>query len=262
MPVERRDGPRSSAARRPTSASVFRFRGVLNDLLPATRRDAEFVHRFDGRPSVKDVIESLGVPHPEIGRIVVNEEAVGFDRRLDDGDRVEVEPRTAWGEPRFVLDGHLGKLAGHLRMLGFDLEYRAGADDDELARISADEDRILLTRDLGLLKRGIVSRGAFVRSDIPRTQLTEIVRRLGLARAARPFTRCMACNSPLLDTSIAEVRDRLYPRTIAEQTAFRRCPGCGRVYWRGSHHRRMERIVEEVLGMVEGSSTENASPRG
>lgn len=235
----------------------FRFYAELNDLLPAARRGIAFTHAFTGTPSVKDVIEALGVPHTEVDLVLADGESVGFGWRLHDGARVSVYPvfetidvasvtrvRAApLREPRFVLDVHLGRLARHLRMLGFDAVWEGDADDAALAATSARERRILLTRDRGLLKRRAVTHGYCVRSSAPAQQLAEVIRRLDLARAIAPFTRCIRCNGALAPVEKAEVADRLPPRVRERHQSFRRCGGCGRVYWAGTHHERMSRVV-------------------
>jgi hypothetical protein len=244
------------------ASATFRFYGELNDFLPSARRQEAFAHRFGGRPAVKDSIEALGVPHPEVDVIVVNGRAVEFDHRLDDGDSVSVYPAFAeidvdpgervgppvQPEPRFALDGHLGRLAAYLRMLGFDAWYRNDVADDVLALVSRDEDRILLTRDRALLRRGTIARGRWVRSDAPREQLREVVDRFALAARAAPFTRCIRCNGNLEPVSRAEVIDRLQPLTRRYYDVFARCADCGAVFWRGSHHARMVRLIADVLG--------------
>jgi uncharacterized protein len=242
--------------------------GDLVDLLPSGRRGVagaagvELDRSFHGRPAVKDLLEGVGVPHPEIAAIRVNGRPAGFAYRVLDGDRVEAwpndeaaalglaivvpPPRTGPAGPRFVVDGHLGRLAAYLRMLGFDTWYRNVADDDELAAVAAGEERILLTRDRGLLRRSIVRWGAFVRSDRPVEQLAEIVRRFGLADHWRPFGRCIRCNAALVAATRDEVLDRLEPLTRVYYDDFRRCPDCGAVYWKGSHHARMARLIARV----------------
>jgi uncharacterized protein with PIN domain len=254
--------------------ATVRFHGSLNDFLPATRRDLAIEYGFDGGPAIKDAIEALGVPHPEVDSIVVNGRRVGFGYRLRPDDRVEVrgldrpaEPEAeratepaagpvarglipaAPVPPRFVLDGHLGRLARYLRMLGFDARYDNRAADDELARLSADENRILLTRDRGLLKRAAVRLGYLVRDDDPRRQLDEVVARYGLAPSAAPFSRCVRCNGLLEQVNRAAVAERLAgePRTLRYFDSFGRCAECGAVYWQGSHFERMSRLVRQVV---------------
>ncbi len=239
----------------------FRFYAELNDFLPPFRRGVAFPLEFQGGPSVKDVIESLGVPHTEIDLILADGESVDFSWILRDGARVSVYPvfesidvtpltrvRPApLREVRFVLDVHLGRLARYLRMLGFDTRWRNDAGDEELAGISAAEHRILLTRDSGLLERRIVTHGYRVREIDPRRQLAEVVRRLDLFRSIVPFRRCLCCNALLETVRKEDVADDLPPGVRERHDAFRRCPSCGRLYWAGSHHRRMERLVSDLL---------------
>ena len=198
--------------------------------------------------TILDLIESCGIPHTEVGRIEVNGAEVAATYRYRDGDRVNVYAESApISDARFVLDVHLGRLAAYLRMLGFDTFYRSCFDDAEIAAVSADEGRVLLTRDRGLLKRGNVTQGYWLRETDSRRQVAEIVARYGLARTIRPFTRCMACNEMLVDVPKARVLDRLPPRTAEHYDEFRQCPGCRRVYWKGSHYRRMEQWVATLL---------------
>lgn len=240
----------------------FRFYAELNDFLPDAIRQTRFTHRFRGHPGIKDVIEALGPPHPEVDLILANDSAVGFGYALQDNDRVSVFPRfrsldisamvnvraPALDSIRFVLDMHLGRLAAYLRMLGFDSLYWNQARDEHLANISHDDKRILLTRDRGLLKRNAVTYGYCVRSTNPRDQLKEIVCRFELSEQIQPFKRCMRCNGILEAVEKQEVLGRLPAGVRKSQDDFRICPECGRVYWRGSHFERMERLVSRVLG--------------
>ncbi len=241
----------------------FRFYAELNDFLPAGRRGVEFVHAFTGTPSVKDVVEALGVPHTEIDLVLADGGSVDFGWRLHDGARVSVYPvfesidvapmTRVRAAPlrvlRFVLDVHLGRLARHLRMLGFDAAWDPALDDAALADTSAREHRVLLTRDRGLLKRSAVTHGCCVRASDPRLQLAEVLRRLDLVRAIAPFTRCLRCNGPLVPVAKAEVEGGLPPRVRERQETFRRCAGCGQVYWAGTHHERMTRWIAELRAL-------------
>ncbi len=247
------------------SVVQIRFYAELNDFLPAERRGRTLERRLTSSPSVKDLIESYGVPHTEVDLIVVNGESVGFDYRVTGGDYVSVYPvfealdigattrlrSKPLRDPRFVLDVHLGTLARYLRMLGFDALYSAHADDDELARISHEQHRILLTRDRGLLMRGIVTHGHYVRNTSARRQLAEVVQHFHLVRLAKPFSRCMKCNGLLREVAKEEVVDRLPPRVRREHQQFQICGDCGQVYWKGSHHERMRRLIDAVLESVE-----------
>jgi uncharacterized protein with PIN domain len=115
-----------------------------------------------------------------------------------------------------------------------------------LASISSREDRILLTRDVGLLKRKEVVQGRFVRSDKPHDQLRAVVTGFGLLGRIAPFTRCMECNGVLVSATKDEVLESLPPHTRATKNEFSRCPECGKVYWRGSHHARMLEWIRDL----------------
>lgn len=238
-----------------------RFYAELNDFLPPKKRQVTFAHEVKGRSSVKDVIESLGVPHTEVDLILVNGESVDFGYLVQEGDRIavypvfetiditpilKVRPRPL-REPRFVVDGHLGRLAAYLRMLGFDTLYRNDFSDADLARLSAEEGRILLTRDRGLLKRSQVTHGYCLRNTAPRAQVEEVLERFDLAGLVQPFRRCLRCNGLLQPVAKAEVWDRLPPRTREEHDEFHRCQDCGQIYWKGSHYQRMARLIDHLL---------------
>ncbi|MGZ4897148.1 MAG: Mut7-C RNAse domain-containing protein [Candidatus Angelobacter sp.] len=241
----------------------FRFYGPLNDFLPPQPCSALFTHSFLLPGSVKDMIEAFGVPHTEVDLILANGHSVDFSYRVQDGDRIAVYPAffvidisALSGVQRapdrfwFVLDGHLGSLAGYLRILGFDALYRNDWDDEELARISAQEGRILLTRDRGLLKRGSVTYGYFIRATAPRRQLQEVIRRYGLRPLVQPFVRCIRCNGLLRAIDKESVRSRLPERIAKHFVEFTMCDSCGRVYWQGSHFHHMKRFLGEVMQSV------------
>jgi hypothetical protein len=235
----------------------FRFYAKLNDFLPVQRWQALFAHHFEGQPSIKDMIEALGIPHTEVDLILVNGRSVDFSYAVCDGDHVSVYPvfesldigplvrvrPEPLREVRFVLDVHLGRLAAYLRMLGFDSLYRNDYDDPQLAGISRGEKRILLTRDRGLLKRSIVTHGYCVRHTQPRDQLAEVVERYDLYRLIDPFRRCIACNGLLEGISKEDIGDRLPPDTKEAYAEFKRCQSCGQIYWKGSHVRRMQQLI-------------------
>jgi uncharacterized protein with PIN domain len=239
----------------------FRFYEELNDFLPPSRRKVEFEHCFERRASVKDVIESFGVPHPEIELILVNGESVDFSYLVQDQDRVSVYPVFEYldvaplirlrdaplREPCFVVDCNLGRLARYLRLLGFDSLYRNDYSDDDVAGISQQQRRIVLTRDRRLLLRKIISHGLFVRAQHPRKQVQEVLQRLDLYRLARPFSRCTRCNGRLETVRKEAVDHRLQPKTRRYYDEFLQCTHCGQVYWQGSHHQRAKHLIEELL---------------
>ncbi len=244
----------------------FRFYAELNDFLPTHRRQVLFQHAFSGRPAIKDTIEALGVPHTEVDLILVNGVSVDFGYRLRDGDQISVYPvfesmdispvlhlrPKPLREVRFVADTHLGRLARYLRMLGFDTLYRNDFTDDELARISCDQSRILLTKDRGLLKRSRVTHGYFVREIHPRGQCIEVLRRFDLVGLITPFERCIRCNGMVKAVDKEEIIDQLEPGTRQYYDEYRRCEDCARIYWRGSHYQRMQRFIDQILEEVRG----------
>jgi uncharacterized protein with PIN domain len=249
----------------PAHSAQFRFYAELADLLPPDRRQKTFIHRFNGRPSVKDAIESLGVPHVEVDLILVNGVSVGFGYRLAHGDRVSVYPvfesldisplvrlrarplrRTA-----FVLDVHLGKLARLLRMLGFDALYESDYEDGKIVDLALAQGRIILTCDRGLLKHKRVTHGYWLRSTDPVEQAREVVRRFDLRDQVEPFTRCMRCNGVIEPVDKETVLSQVPPKTAAWCDTYYRCTDCGQAYWQGTHIERMQKTIARILGESE-----------
>lgn len=238
----------------------FRFYEELNDFLPAFRKKQSFSHAFEGNPSVKDIIESFGVPHTEIDMILVNGVSVNFSYRVKDEDRVSVYPvfesldvtniqhlrEKPLREVRFILDVHLGKLAKYMRLLGFDSLYETTFPDEEIIRRSAEEKRIILTRDKILLRNNKVTHGYWVRSDDPELQVREVVERLDLRGKIATFTRCLECNSLIEPVGRESIEDRLPLKTKQYYNEFFICPGCSRIYWKGSHYERMKTFAESL----------------
>jgi len=248
---------------------TIRFYEELNDFLPENQRKVEFKHELKQTRSVKDLIESLGVPHTEIDLIITNGESVDFNCLVNGGDHISVYPvfelldisplnhcqprplRTT----RFVLDTHLGRLAGYLRMLGFDTLYQNDCDDPALAQISVDEHRILLTCDRKLLMRNQISHGYFVRSRNPQKQIKEILLRFDLKNNLRPFTRCMYCNGLIRSVNKQKIEDHVSDRTRLYYNEFFQCDTCKKIYWKGSHYEKMEKMVEIIINKMSNELT-------
>jgi AmmeMemoRadiSam system protein B len=250
----------------------------LNDFLPPALRGATMRRPFRSHQTVKDVIEAIGIPHTEVDLIVADGESVGFDHRPTSGGRIAVYPvfesldigpigrlrPTPLRDPRFVVDINLGRLARLLRLLGFDATCDRHLDDGDLADIGVREHRIVLTRDRGLLKRKQITHGLFVRAETPDDQIVDVLRRLDLGHALAPFTRCLGCGGRLAPVSKADVLDELEPRTRLHYDEFARCSGCGQVYWKGSHHRRLVELVDRIAGELTpepGAGIEPATSR-
>jgi uncharacterized protein with PIN domain len=240
--------------------ATLRFYAELQDFLPDEQRSAPITREFDVPGSIKDLIESCGVPHTEVDLIIANGQSVGFDYLVGPGDHISVYPvfesfdisplvkvrADPLRETRFVADVHLGRLARYLRLVGFDTLYDNDWDDDELTQISSNEGRILLTRDVELLKRSSVTHGYYVRSDDPQRQVLEVTRRFHLDQHLQPLTRCMTCNGLLSRVDKAAVAHRLPPRTKETFDDYSMCSECGKIYWQGSHHDELTRVIDAV----------------
>jgi uncharacterized protein with PIN domain len=244
-----------------TVTATFRFYAELNDFLAPERRGREFACRCARAATTKHMIEALGVPHTEVELVLVSGESVGFEHMLGDGDRVAVYPKwaaldvtpllrvrdPALRETHFIADAHLGGLAHLLRMTGFDTLYDNNFRDDEIERIGTAQGRIVLTRDRELLKRRGVTHGCYVRALRSELQLREVFGRLDLAGSAQPFTRCLSCNALLRPIEKTQIAPRLPPRVRESYERFATCDGCGRVFWEGTHWRRMRELVDSLL---------------
>ncbi|MDF5729253.1 MAG: Mut7-C RNAse domain-containing protein [Rhizonema sp. PD38] len=242
--------------------AYFHFYAELNDFIPPPKRQVRIDHCFAERTSIKDMIESLGVPHPEVDCIEVNGKPVDFSYIVQDGDTINVFPisATAMTTPtmsvrpkplrviRFVLDIHLGKLMTSLRLLGFDTLYRNDYEDEELARISSTQERILLTRDKGLLMRSIVTYGYYVRNTDPQHQIVEVLRRFDLFKSVLPFKRCLRCNGLLEPVAKEFILDQLPENVQLHTNEFHRCQNCEQIYWKGSHYERLQQFIDLVMG--------------
>lgn len=241
--------------------ATFRFYADLNDLLPKERRQTNFAYSFNNAQTVKHLIESAGVPHPEVELILVNGEPVDFSYLVQDGDQVSVYPlmttltvpvngrlRPPIPSPaRFVADIHLGQLARTLRLLGFDTIFPDYHHNDaDLAQIAHNENRIMLTRDRGLLKRSIVTHGYIIRTKNSEAQLTAVLHRYHLFDDIKDTPRCLRCNGMLNPVDKEAILDRLEPKTITHYNTFNICTDCEQIYWQGSHYPKLRAFVNAI----------------
>ena len=231
----------------------IRFYEELNDFLPEEKRKKRFAHQFIDRTTVKDLIESLGVPHTEIDLILVNSNSVNFKYLINDGDDISVYPvfesfnitelqhlrPRPLRKPKFVADVHLGRLTKYLRMMGLDVLYKNDFKDDEIVETSLNEKRAILTKDRGILKRNEVAHGYWVRSIKVEEQVKEILNRFDLQKEIKEFSRCIDCNERLKSIEKDAIIDQLPPKVAHSQNEFFRCPSCNKVYWKGTHYQRM-----------------------
>jgi uncharacterized protein with PIN domain len=240
----------------------LRFHGDLNVFLGSKAGDAAIERSLAEKTSIKDIIESCGIPHSEVDLILIEDQTVGFDHTLAKDTRVEIFPvenqgtdRTekrlqTVGITRFVADGHLGGVTRNLRLLGFDIAYPKNADDRQLLEVMSRENRALLTRDRRLLMHAIVQHGYWPRSQNADEQTIEVVRRFDLSELIAPFTRCLRCNALLEETTKAEVIDKLEPLTKIYYNQFRRCPDCKQIYWSGSHFAKLQKRIAEIRSRI------------
>ena len=239
----------------------FRFYEELNDFVARDCYKQTIAYRFGGQPAIKDPIEVLGVPHSEVDLILVNNESVGFDYQLQDGDRVAVYPvfesfnisplqrlrPKPLRKTAFIVDVNLGKLARHLRMLGFDAAYNNRLRDREIVDIATRGKRIVLTRDRRLLFRKAITHGFWIRAVDVDTQLKEVLQRLDLYDQIKPLQRCMDCNGKIEAVATERVWSRLEPLTRRYYREFFRCSRCDKIYWSGSHVTHMTGVIRQLL---------------
>lgn len=240
----------------------LRFYEELNDFLPPNKRKIVLPYSFTGGKTVKDAIESMGVPHVEVDLILVNGKSVDFSYKIKNDDKISVYPvferldisevthlrEKPLRDVKFIADVHLGKLARYLRMCGFDTLYEKDYSDDEIIIISSLQKRIILTRDKRLLNNRKVTHGLRIRSGNPESQLKEVFDRLDLKNLAKPFTRCMGCNTLLVDVPKEKIIDKLPPRTKEFYNTFKLCPQCNQIFWEGSHFKRMQEFINGFTG--------------
>lgn len=250
----------------------LRFYAELNEYLPRELRWITFDRTVSDGSTLGQVLQSLQVPSNEMDLVLVNGESESLDHRLREGDRVSFYPvfdsidvtavTKVENRPlrrlRFVLDAHLGKLAHHLRMLGFDTLYRNDYRRDDLVRIANGEDRIVLSKSRTLLDTNVIEAGYCVKSSNPREQLIEVLQRFDLWRSVHPFQRCLHCNTVLHSASKDSVIDRLPEEVRRFYNDFKVCPLCGKTYWKGAHFENMMEFTRRVY--AESSETGPLSP--
>ena len=225
--------------------------------------------------SVKDAVESIGVPHTEIDLILLNNRPVGWRKLVENGDHIEVHPvppprkldpelRRSWDrhrlQPRplerdaFICDRHLGKLARALRQFGHDVLWRSDYMPEQILATAENDDRAVLSCSRELLKRRDLVCGLLIRSRQVDAQLVEVVRRFRLGGPPDIFGRCSLCNGLLRGASADEVADKVPPQSREWRSIFRICRECGQVYWEGTHTRNIRRRIAAAIAAAGGES--------
>jgi uncharacterized protein len=232
--------------------AFFHFLGDLNIFLPTHDKGQDIQVNFQGDQSLKHLIESLSIPHTEVGEIRSTERNLELGYIVQDGDIITVSPANYPAtDPRFLLDNHLGKLTTYLRILGFDAFYQNNLQDDDLIELMKVDSRILLTRDRRLLMRKVVLHGYCVRSMDPETQAYEVLHRFHLKEYIVPFHRCLRCNSLLQPVKKDPLIPRLQPLTRQYYDEFRLCLTCNQIYWKGSHYEHMQGLIKRINERLE-----------
>ena len=153
--------------------------------------------------------------------------------------------------PKFIVDHNVGKLAKWLRIMGYDTWFFNGTSDAELVAMALAEDRVILTRDTQIVKRGIITSGrlkaVLIQSDEPEQQMRQVIDMLNLDCQFRPFALCLECNQPLQERSKQQVEDMVPPYVFQTQSQYMECPACHRIYWRGTHWQAMTRRLEQFI---------------
>lgn len=238
----------------------LRFYEELNDFLPRAHQKTRFSRNLPHPTSVKDLIESCGVPHTEVDLILINGTSVDFGFRISDGDEISVYPvfesldisgitrlqERPLRRLQFVADANLGKLARKMRLLGFDVAFDKRAAKDDLIQAMIGQNRVILSKDRGLLMRNEVQRGYCVRFNDANLQTLEVIRRFDLANYIDPFTRCLCCNGLVQPADKEGVLELLEPKTRAFYEDFTQCQDCKKVYWKGSHTERLGAFVDWI----------------
>jgi uncharacterized protein with PIN domain len=241
-------------------ATTFLFHGDLPSLLRRKwKGNSLIVLSMDRRASIKDVLESFGLPHTEVGSIELQGQGIDFTHIVEDQGAFTIRPVSfPWDvslptvlRPQplptvsFIVDVNVGRLARYLRAAGFDALYDHRWNDEYIAELVREEKRILLTRDMLLLMRKQVTFGRYIRATKPVDQLHEVLGLFGLTDQLAPFTRCLECNSMLQAVSKEEILHRLEPLTRKYYTTFSRCSDCDRIYWPGSHIEKMRLLFSD-----------------
>jgi uncharacterized protein with PIN domain len=246
----------------PILKATFRFYEELNDFLPEEIRKTSFQAEFTGKRSIKDMIEAMGVPHTEIDLILVNGSSVDFNYIVQEGDRVSVYPifeslnienvtrlrEMPLRKTSFIADVDLGDIVKYMRCLGFDVYFNTSLTPREIIEISKQDTRIILTKSTKLLKFKNVTHGMYIRPGTTEDQVKRIIDNLDIRDQARPFSRCLLCNSLLTDIPKERVWDRIPPKTREWCDQYTYCQSCDRLYWKGTHFVRMKKRIDRILG--------------
>ncbi len=230
--------------------------GMLQDFLSSSSNPPHEIY-FELHPSVKDLFEAQGIPHTAVAKVEINGMEQDFSYNIQEGDQIMLYPydelaadyvdQIYQSPSSFIADVHLGKLVKTLRLLGLDCAFDPHWDDQEIIDRSNAGPRMILTRDLQLLKNGAANYGYWIRSTNPDEQIQELFARFDLAEKVNPFTCCMKCNGSLQQAELQEVKDSVPPKVQQWHSDYWQCTNCGQVYWQGSHFKDLQQKVDKLL---------------
>lgn len=159
---------------------------------------------------------------------------------------------------KFIVDGMLGKVARWLRMLGYDTKYANDLNDDEILRVAADEERIILTKDYQLFRKANANgiKAVLVEGVSHAEKLADLSRQLNIRLEIDiRRSRCPKCNSPIKSIAKENIREKVPASTYEMYDEFWICVGCGQIYWKGSHWKKInsslnqaKKILSEISG--------------
>ena len=239
---------------------LLRFYEELNDYLPIEKQKKDIFLTTSPHQTIQALILACGIPDAEVDLVLVNGRSVPFSYVVKHLDRISVYPKfesfdisaetklrkKPLRDLRFILDVHLGKLAKYMRMLGFDSLYQNDYTDNQIIMISKKTGRVILTRDKALLKSKAVSRGYLLKNTEINSQIKEVVDRFQLLSLAKPFSLCLSCNLPVKRVEKESLKETLPPLIYSQFTEFSKCPGCGKIFWKGSHYSAMKRFIQAL----------------
>ena len=232
------------------------FLGNNKELLRVPAAEGTVLYHLDRRASIKDILEAVGVPHIEICRLENCGNDISFRYIPSGGEEILIFPfddQNNWKTPsllrpqpydrlRFLVDMSALKLARNLRMAGLDTVTVADRELKDIVKMANSEERVVVTRNRELARMAELLFGQLLRSDDHRKQLLEVEKRYQLSAVAQPMSRCLVCNEILRQVPKEKILHRLEPLTRKYYTTFKECLSCGKIYWPGSHHDRMEEM--------------------
>jgi len=149
---------------------------------------------------------------------------------------------------KFIADAMLGRLAKWMRVIGCDVAYYRKIDDAELVDLAIKDGRLILTRDNLLIKRR-KAKGNFllVGGNSYKEQLKQVAQHFSIDPYKYLLTRCIECNISLTETDKEKVKEFIPEYVYKNESSFRRCPGCKKIYWPATHKNEIIKTLMEIF---------------